>query len=133
MLVLFLALTLLSVIALVMGFILVFSSSGEMRHNSGEEVGAQIMGEQISEDNTSVVQKTFFRGKAVSSGRETSISFREIKEQFSAGHYSEALPVILAVGGFLGLLTFGSLALLVAMENKFVGGMIALLVLFTVL
>ena len=91
MLVLFLALTLLSLIALVVGFILIFSSSGETRHNSGKEVGAQIMGEQIREEDTSVAQKTLFRGKAVSSGRETTISFSEIKERFSAGKYFTSL------------------------------------------
>ena len=133
MLVLFLALTLFSFLALVVGFIWVVTTSGETRHDRGEEFGAQIMGEQLSDDDSSVVQKTAFKGKAISYEHKSSISFTEIKARLSAGRYSEALPIILASGGLLGLLTFGSLALFAAMENKVVGGMIAVVTIFSVL
>ena len=133
MLVLFLALTLFSLLLLVVGFIWVVTTSGETCHDGGEEVGDRIIGEQIGDDDSSVVQRTAFKGKAISVEHESSFSFTEIKTRLSAGDYSESLPILLASGGLLGLLTFGSLALFAAMENKVVGGMIAFVSIFTVL
>jgi hypothetical protein len=132
-LVLFLALTLFSILLLIVGFTWMMTTSGRTRHESGEKVGAQITGEQLSDDDSSIARKTTFKGWASSFERESSISFTDIKKRFSAGRYSEALPSILIVTGLLGLLMFGSLALFTAMENKMVGGMIALVTIFTVL
>jgi hypothetical protein len=130
---LFLALTLFSFLLIVVGFIWVVTTSGETRHDSGEKVGAQIIGEQIGDDDSSVVQRTTFKGKAILVEHESSFRFTEIKARISAGDYSEALPIVLASGGLLGMLTFGSLALFVGMENKVGGGMIALVAIFTAL
>ena len=133
MLVLFLTLMLFSIMTLVVGSIWMVTTSGETRHDSGEEVGARILGEQIGDDDSTDAQKTAFKGKAISVEHETSLSFTEFKTRLSAGHYSEALPILLASGGLLGLLTFGSLALFAVMENKVIGGAIALVAIFTVL
>jgi hypothetical protein len=117
----------------VVGFTWVVTTSREPRHDSGEEVGAKIIGDQIGDDDLPVVQRTAFKGKAISVEYESSFSYTEIKARLSAGDYSEAFPIILASGGMLGLLTFGSLALFTVMENKVVGGMIAFVAIFTVL
>ena len=40
--------------------------------------------------------------------KEVSFSFAEIKQQLRAGQWLQMLPVLLAIGGFLGLFLFGS-------------------------
>ena len=89
MLVLLLALTLISILALLVGFSWIVATSGEAHQATGEDVGAQIIGEQFSDDDSSVVQKTGFKGSAISFGRESSISFTEIRARLSAGHYCD--------------------------------------------
>jgi hypothetical protein len=56
LLVLFLALTLFSFLALLVGFIWIVATSGETRHDTGEQVGAQNIGEQFGDDDSSAVQ-----------------------------------------------------------------------------
>ncbi len=114
------------ILALVGGFMwLMISSSDSTRREDGE-IGREIMGEQSGGDWQSPIgQKTAFKGKAIMVERQSTISFTELKEQIKSGHWRDVLPFLLAVGGFLGLLFFGSLALLVALDDKLIGGLIA--------
>jgi hypothetical protein len=60
------------------------------------------------------------------------LTFAEMKAALRAGKASEALGGILAVGGMLGLMLFGSLAVLAAIDNKIVGGMVVAICVFGV-
>jgi hypothetical protein len=53
-------------------------------------------------------QHVFFKGEATAVEKEASFSFAEIKQQLRAGQGLQMLPVLLAIGGFLGLFLFGS-------------------------
>ena len=53
-------------------------------------------------------QHVFFKGEATAVEKEASFSFAEIKQQLGAGQWLRMLPVLLAIGGFLGLFLFGS-------------------------
>ena len=133
MLILFVALTILSILALFAGFVWVLVSKGESSRHSGEAVGAELMREQFEDDEEwSITEKSVFRGKAKAVEREASISFSDVKKQVKSGNWRESLPLLLAVGGFLGLLVFGSLALFFALDDKLVGGLIAAVAIFTV-
>jgi hypothetical protein len=126
MLIVLLILTGLSVVALIVGFAWTLMISGENRRRSGPDVGAEIMAEQMMDDDgaQTVAQQTYFAGKATEMEREASISFAEIKEQVRSGRLQDVLPVLLALGGLFGLLLFGSLAAWVGLENKLVAGVI---------
>lgn len=133
MLALFVILFILSILALAAGFVWVLVNKGETSHRTGEDVGAEMMSEQLEDDEEwSPANKTAFRGQAEVVEREASLSFKDIKKQVKSGNWQEALPLLLAVGGFLGLLVFGSLALFLAIDDKLVGGLIAIVAIFTV-
>ena len=124
----------LSLLLLLAGFIWVLIRSGSTTNRSGEEVGRQIVAEQMEEDDeTPLYQKTAFRGQAASVETEASLSFGDIKSQAKNGQWSEVLPALMAIVGLLGLLFFGSLALLVALDDKLVGGLIAVVGVFATL
>lgn len=127
-------LTVLSGLTLIVGSAWGLVTGGRTTRDSGEELGAEIFDEQLGDEKEiTVYQKSAFRGKAGSVQRETSLSFAEIKRELKRGQWRKALPFLLAIGGFLGLLLFGSLVLLVAMEDKLIGSLIAAVTLFTVL
>lgn len=132
MLAFFVVLFILSILALAAGFVWVLVNKGETSQRSGEDVGAEMISERLEDDEEwSLADKTAFRGQAEVVEREASISFKDIKKQVKSGNWQEALPLLLAVGGFLGLLVFGSLALFFAIEDKLVGGLIAIVAIFT--
>jgi hypothetical protein len=123
-----------SFLLLLIGFVWVLIQSGNTTKRSGQEVGREIMAEQMEEDDETVlIQETAFRGQATSVKTEASLSFGEIKCQAKSGQWSEVLPVLLAIVGLLGLLLFGSLALFVALDDKLVGGLIAAVGVFATL
>ena len=133
MIIALISLTAISVLALIAGFIWVLIISGETTERRGKEVGAELVSEQmVDEDEVPIVQKAAFHGEAVEVKRETTVQFSEIKEQIKNGNWRGAFPWLLVMGGFLGLLLFGSLSLLVLMENKLIGGFIVAVVLITV-
>lgn len=128
MLILFLILTGLSLVALVAGTAWTLLQQGETRRRSGPDAGAEILADSMDDDEEGIVigQGTAFKGKAVQVEREASISLADVKQQIRAGQWRESLPVLLVVGGFVGLLLFGALAAWLAIDNKLVGGVIAL-------
>lgn len=127
-------LAILSSIALIIGFVWVLITSGRTHEFSGSEAGEEIMADQLADEwEEPLAQKTAFKGRAIKRERAVSISFKEIKGQLRRRQWSTAAPVLLAIGGFLGLLAFGSLALFGAIENELVGGLIAAISLVTVL
>jgi hypothetical protein len=133
MLILFVILTGLSVVALVAGTAWTLLQQGETRRRSGPEVGAEIVAEQMDdedEEGAVVVQRTAFKGKAVQVEREASISLADVKQQIRAGQWRENLPVLLIVGGFAGLLLFGALTAWVAVDDKLVGGLVAVVAIY---
>jgi hypothetical protein len=129
---LFLALTGLSVLALIVGTIWTAVGFGQTRRRSGPEVGAEIMAERMARDSEGHTrpQHVFFKGKATAVEKEASFSFAEIKQQLRAGQWLQMLPVLLAIGGFLGLFLFGSVAAWLGIENKLLAGLIAIVALY---
>ena len=126
-------LTSLSILALASAFIWVLVSKGEKTQWAGKDVGAELMRERLDEnDEWSIADQDEFREQAKVVGREDQISFSEVKKQVSSGNWKESFPLLLAVGGFLGLLLFGSLALFFALGGKLIGGLIAAVAIFTV-
>lgn len=132
MLAFFVALTILSILALVAGFVWVLVNKGETSMRSGEDVGAELISERLEDDEEwTITENTAFRGQAEVVEREASISFKDVKKQVKSGNWQETLPLLLAVGGFLGLLIFGSLALFFALDDKLIGGLIAAVAIFS--
>jgi hypothetical protein len=121
---LLIALSVLSLIAMITGIVWTLTLVGQTQRRSGPEVGAEIVADQMSDEadeNTVLAQRTAFKGKATSIQAEAEFSFVEIKGVLKAGKWREVLPILLAMGGLLGLLAFGSLALLVGVDNKLFG------------
>ena len=135
MFILFLALTGLSVVTLIAGTVWTAVVFGQTRRRSGPEVGAEIMAERMARDSEGHVgpQYVTFKGKAVAVEREASFSFAEIKQQLMAGQWLHMFPVLLAMGGFLGLFLFGSVAAWLGIENKLVAGLIVVVALYALI
>ena len=110
MLVLFVSLSALSVICAVVGFGLVIAKRGQVKRQMSRR-------RLVRSDGVSV---------------EGEITFAEMKAALSQGRIGDALGGLLAVGGMLGLMLFGALALFVALDNKVVGGMVVAICAFGV-
>jgi hypothetical protein len=135
MFILFLALAGLSVVALIVGTVWTAVVFGETRRRSGPEVGAEIMADRMARDSEGHVrpQYVFFKGKAEAVERKASLSFAEIKQQLMAGQWLDMFPVLLAIGGFLGLFLFGAVAAWLGIENKLVAGLIVIVALYALI
>ncbi|MGB3713176.1 MAG: hypothetical protein WA996_01985 [Candidatus Promineifilaceae bacterium] len=134
MLPILISLTIVSVLSLIIGAAWLLLSGGQSDMRDDAEVGEEIAAELLQDDDDeSIYQASAFKGQAKSVETGVSFSFREIKEEVWAGRWNTAAPLLMAVGGFLGLLVFGSLALLVALDDKLVGALIAGIAIFTVL
>jgi hypothetical protein len=135
MFILFLVLTGLSVVALIVGTVWAAIAFGQTRRRSGPEVGAEIMADRMARDSEGHTrpQYVFFKGEAVAVEREASFSFAEIKQQLMAGQWLHLFPALLAIGGFLGLFLFGSVAAWLGMENKLVAGLIVVVALYALI
>lgn len=133
--ILFLALTGLSVVALIAGTVWTAVVFGQTRHRSGPEVGAEMMADRMARDSEMHTrpQYVFFKGKAVAVDRKASLSFAEIKQQLRAGQWLQMFPVLLAIGGFLGLFLFGAVAAWLGMENKLLAGLIVIVALYALI
>jgi len=135
MFILFLALTGLSVVALIVGTIWTAVVFGQTRRRSGPEVGAEVMADRMarhSEGHTRP-QHVFFKGKAVAVDRKASFSFAEIKQQLRAGQWLQMFPILLAIGGFLGLFLFGAVAAWLGIGNKLLAGLIVIVALYALI
>lgn len=135
MLMLMIILTALNAIALIIGFVWMLTGMGKTSRRTGEQVGADMTAEHMVnmlDQEESVGQTAVFKGKAVKVEREASISFRELWRLVEARAWRKVVPSLLAIGGMLGLLLFGSLALFFGMENKFLGGAMVIIAIYTV-
>ena len=131
----FLILAVASLIALIVGFILLMTSRGETTRRSGREVGAEIMG-SLGEEETEgvsipVLEKSVFVGTGVSVTRETEMSYAEVKQLVRDRRWRAALPPLLVIGGMFGMVIFGVLALWLKLDDKLIATLIAAVVLFT--
>jgi hypothetical protein len=133
---LFLALAILSLLAVIAGGAWILAGRGHTQKRSGPEVGAEIMSATMSatedEGGMTLAEGTVFAGKAVAVSVEAEISYAEIKGYLRAGQIYAVLPVLIAMAGLLGLLVFGALALWLKLDSKWLGAAIAGVVLFTV-
>lgn len=133
MFLLWLTLTVTSAVVLATGFVWIMISSGETRVRNGEQVGAETMASGVDEDDEGLTlrEASTFKGEAIGLQREASFSFGEIKALLRARRWRQALPLLLTMGGLAGLLLFGALALMAGLEDRLVGGLALLLVLYT--
>ena len=137
MFVLFLALTVLSLIVLIVGFIWLLTSHGQTTRRSGPDVGAEIMtgmGDDVVDDDDEaipLVEKSVFVGTGAQVTRDVDMSFGDIKGMMRDRQWRGALPALLAMAGLCGLIVFGVLALWVKMDDKLIATVIAAVVLFT--
>jgi hypothetical protein len=122
---LFLSLTILSIIILIVGMVWVLMTSGQTQRRSGPEVGEEMVESMLRDGLTKdeVVLGTKFKGKAVGVKREATFSFADIKAAIKEGQWQPVLPILLALGGMMGLFFFGSLTLWFGMEAKFIAGL----------
>jgi hypothetical protein len=138
MFVLFLALTILSLIVLIVGFVWLLTSHGRTIRRSGPEVGAEIMtgmGDEgvdgDADEAIPLIEKSVFVGTGVKVTRDADVSFGDIKGMLRDRQWRGALPALLVMAGLFGLVVFGVLALWVKMDDKLIATVIAAVVLFT--
>ena len=133
-----LVLTILSVVAIIVGATWAIREGGRTRQVSGPEVGAAFLADQMDQDEEldqiTVAERsaTAFKGQATMVQTNTEISFGEIKAALNAGRLRQVLPMLLAIGGLLGLILFGSLALLFGLENRVIGAAALAIALYTI-
>jgi hypothetical protein len=118
MFILFVALAVASLICLIAGGAMALARYGKTRRRSGPEVGAETMRGQLNGGST------FFAGWGMSVERKVDVSVGDLVAARRAGHRREGLPFLLAMAGLEGMLIFGGLALLLAMESKLFGGIV---------
>ena len=134
--ILFIVLTLFSLIVLIIGIILLLTSRGKTTKRSGEDVGAKIMAEGMDDDEDEgfeVTQVGMFRGVGKEVEVNASVSFAEIKDAAASGNWRQAMPALLLMGGMVGLLIFGALAIFVIMGDKLVGGIVLVVAAYAVI
>ena len=136
MFVLFLALTILSLVVLIVGFVWLLGSRGQTIRRSGPDVGAEIMtgmGDDGVDDDEAIplVEKSVFAGTGAQVRRDAEVSFGDIKGMIRDRQWRGALPALLTIGGLFGLIVFGVLALWVKLDDKLIATLIAAVVLFT--
>jgi len=128
---LFLVLTGLGAACMITGFTWLLVTSGQTRRRSGPEVGAETMAGQMGDEGEELASGTVFKGTGVAVSREAEYSYAEIKRLIRERR-PEAIPLLLAAGGLLGFVLFGAFALWFGIEDKVMGTLIVLVVLFTV-
>ena len=122
----------LCLVTLIVGGTLTLIFFGHTRYRSGPEVGAEIMNDQAApEEGQVVAQRSFFVGKAASVERRATVDFAVLKQQIAAGNCLAAIPGLLAIVGFVGVLFFGALAVLFV--DILIGGVVMLIVLYVLL
>ena len=127
---LFLALTVLSLVALIAGSILLLvRRRSRVVRQVGPEAGAQVMHNSampLPDDLTVAETSTSaFIGTGVSLHVEAEISFADGKQAWRERHWGDVLLVALLAFGFAGLFLFGALSLLTGLDDK-LPGLIAL-------
>ncbi len=135
MLILFIVLACLSLAVLLFGAVWTLIVFGQTRRRSGPDVGVEIMADQMGSESEGPVgaRHTFFKGKAVMVEREASFSLAEIKQALWGGQCLQMIPVLLSIGGFLGLLLFGAVIVWLLVPNPLIAGAISMLVLYVIM
>lgn len=120
-----------SLIVLIAGAVITLIRGGRTQIRSRPDVGAEILGDQVvaGDDGFIAGQRSVFVGKAVSVERNATISFANVKQHLASGDILALLPALLVIGGFVGLLFFGALAVLLAAPN-IIGIAVTLIVLY---
>jgi hypothetical protein len=136
----FLILTIISLIALIAGFIWLLASRGSVERRSGAQVGAEVMSAVMDDDEeddgvalSTSKETRAFRGTGSQVRVEASYSFAEIKDHIATGHWEQAAPALLAIGGMFGLLFFGALTLFLTLEERWVGYLLLIIVAYSVI
>jgi hypothetical protein len=95
MFVLFLALAVLSLIILIVGFIWLLTSRGQTTRRTGPEVGAEIMTGLGNENDEAIplVEKSVFAGTGTKVTRDAEVSFVEIRQMIRDRQWRKALPL----------------------------------------
>ena len=133
LLILLIALAGLSLVTLIIGAVTTLIRGGRTQIRSGPEVGAEIMSGQMADDEGTIgARRSVFVGNGVSVERSATISFANVKQHLASGDLLPLLPALLVIGGFVGLLLFGALAVLVASPN-IIGIAVTLIVLYTLM
>ncbi len=135
----FLALAIVGLLLLIVGFVLLMTSRGQTTRRSGRDVGAEIMGgmgenyEEEDDDGVTLAEKekAVFVGTGVAVTREVEMSYAEVKQLIRDGQWRAALPPLLVIVGMFGFVVFGVVALWLALDDKLVATLIAAVVLFT--
>ncbi len=132
-------LTIISIIALLTGFVWLLVSRGSVEQRSGPEVGAQVMGAIMDDDDEGGIgvstsrQRTAFRGQGTQVSVEAGYSYTEIKDQLAEGHWRQVAPALLTIGGMFGLLFFGALTLFLTLEERWLGILLLVIVAYAVI
>ena len=131
--ILFIILAAICLVGLIIGFVLFLVDQGQIQRRSGEQVGADMIADQMDEDwDPSFASATKFKGTASEVSVGATASFIEIKEAAASGNWRKALPAFLILGGLSGMLVFGALAVFYFMDDKLIGGVILAVILFAV-
>jgi len=109
-----LVLTVLSLVALIVGCVWVLMTEGERQRRSGTDVGEEVVASMMehADSGATVVKAAKFKGEAAAVGAEATFHFSDIKAAVLAGQWRQMLPILMALGGTFGLLIFGSLAVM---------------------
>lgn len=112
-----------SLIVLIIGGVWTLIRSGKTTRRTGPAIGAEIMNSALTSDDEGLigVNRSTFVGKAVAVEREATIDFADLKAQFARGDYLSVFPALLAIGGFVGVLFFGALAVFFAIPGLISG------------
>ena len=110
------------------------AGSGVISRRSGDQPGAQVMADSPAQENErlEIGRMVAFQGKASQVSVQASYSFSEIKSSLACGQWRLVLPTILTAGGLVGFLLFGAATLFLALEDKFVGAFMLVLVMISV-
>ena len=134
MLLLLIPLFVISLLSLLSGAIWLLAGSGRTDGRIRREVESDTDSELSNATNDlSSLERTAPNANADNSSSRVSYRFPDIKNEMRDGRWSTAAPLLMAVGGFLGVLLFGSLVLLVVIDDKILGSLIAVTATITVL
>jgi hypothetical protein len=132
--ILFIVLALFSLIVLIVGIVMLLTSRGKTAKYSGEDVGAKIMAEGMDDDEgIEIAHAEMFKGMGKEVEVNASVSFAEIKDAAASGNWRQATPALLLMGGMVGLLIFGALAIFIIMGDKLVGGIVLVVAAYAVI
>lgn len=136
MLLLLIALSALSLVAMVVGIVWTVTVGGQVQTRTGSDAGTEAIARRMvdrEEQARTVARRTYFKSKAVAVQGEAEVGFDEVKALIRAGHWRYAAPVLLLIGSLFGLLLFGALAVLVGVENKLIGGVALAIALYAII